>query len=149
MRFLSRMNGWQRLWFVLTALSLIIFGIFYPYYETYKFNYSSYSYRESVAKDIQSSRCNIYINQPFNKLIEPQFGEGGSCWHLYTTRKYDDKDIYPYSLSVYDAKEKSRKLQMFFSLAALFSGLVLAGSALGYFAGFLISWIRRGFTQTA
>jgi len=147
-RMLSRMNGWQRLWFVFSALALVIFGLLFPYREANQHISSNFHYRESLAKDYQSGRCSAYINQPLNSLREPPFESGGrGCWHIYTSRFYAKKDTFPYTLAVYDAEKAQEKLEGFFTLTAIYGGLTLAGSALLYFAGFLVAWVRRGFAQ--
>lgn len=150
MKFLSRMNGWQRLWFVLTAGALLVFGLIYPYTQAYKYSYSQYGYREDLKKDLSSPFRINYITRPFSRLVEPPYSpDGRNCWHLYTTRKYEDIDTYPYSISAYDNKESKRKREDYLTGALMYGVLVLIASGLLYLVGFLIAWIRRGFVQTA
>jgi hypothetical protein len=146
----SRMNGWQRIWLVLTGLALVIGGLFYPYHLVYMNKYRDSLYRESIIKDLQSPQCSSYVSQPISSLKKPQFiSGGGSCWHIYTSRNQANDDAYPYSLAAYDANEPDRKQRDFFAFAENIIVMVLIASLLLYFAGFLVAWIRRGFAKTA
>jgi hypothetical protein len=144
------MNGWQRLWLVLTATALIMFGGIYPLTEVYKFNVSMHSYRQDIVRDLQAPRCAPYINLPARQLVKPAFNDGSAdCTALYYSRTVGDQDVYPYTLDLYDKREATRKRADFLELAGVFSGLIAVVSGLVYLAGFLVAWIRRGFARVA
>ena len=77
------------------------------------------------------------------QLVEPPYSDGGSCWHLYVSRKYDAPAGSSYTLADYDASKRALWRQEF--LVGVASAMILIGSALVYFLGFLVAWIRRGF----
>src|SRR4051794_6236097 len=47
---LNRMNGWQRLWFVLTCIALV-FAVIYPYTLVYKIELPSEDYKTAVERE--------------------------------------------------------------------------------------------------
>jgi hypothetical protein len=109
---------------------------------------SSYEYRSNVIKDIKIGNCSTYINKPISELTEPKFKlEGGTYWHLYTTRKLYNKDTYPYSIETYDSNTATKKRNEFFLSFVIFGigSLILSGFV--YFLGFLVNWIRKGFIK--
>jgi hypothetical protein len=149
MRVLSRMNGWQRLWFVLTALAFIGVGIVYSFLEAYRVSPIEIEYRNSLMQDFSSGKCSDYLSKPIKQLSEPDSNIVGGCWHIYVSRTFDKVDTTPYSIEVHDQKEASRRNSNFVTGIMLYGGLTLGCSLLVYFAGFLTAWIRRGFAQTA
>ncbi|WP_144259653.1 hypothetical protein [Methylocystis sp. ATCC 49242] len=146
---LNKLNGWQRLWLVASCLLFLGFGLFYPYTLVYGVNLSEYQYREATLKDFASGNCSEYINRPFPQLKEPAYSErGGSCWHLYTHRKYDPSPP-PFSMEQYDKSMATHRRGEFQDAFLLFGGVSIVASAVVYFFGFLIAWIIRGFKITA
>jgi len=148
MRVLSRMNGWQRIWLVLTVLALVIGGIFYPYFEVYVSSSSNYEYRRSLIKDLQAAECKVYRDLPASKLIEPSPNTNGEdCVTLYYARIFSERDIYPYSIETYDKNEADRSRKKLFVLIGVMVVTILIASGLLYFAGVVTAWIRQGFSQ--
>jgi hypothetical protein len=148
MGILNRMNGWQRLWLVFTTLSFIGFGVLYPL-SFYGPTWGERQYRESFIKDLQSPACSAYISKPLRDLVEPPFSEGGTCWHLYTSRRYGKADIFPYTIERYDEVQAQQDREFVLEGMAVAGGITLFLSALLYGTGFLIAWIRRGFAKPA
>jgi hypothetical protein len=142
------MNGWQRIWLALTALGFTGFGVLYPL-SFYGPTWGERQYRESFIKDLQSPTCSPYRNKPFKELVEPPFSEGGTCWHLYTSRRYEKTDVVPYTLARYDEGQAQQDREFVIEGMAMAGGLTLFLSALLYGAGVLIAWIRRGFAKPA
>src|SRR5262245_15649992 len=145
------MNGWQRLWFVLTCLAFVGFGVAYPFLFINQTDLAESDYRRRLIRDLDSPRCRDYAIRPLSQLTEPPFDfEGGGCYHLYLSRQFGNKSgIEPYTLAAYDAHRAADKREQFFIGVAIFGGFVLVVSALVYFLGFLVAWIRRGFRQAA
>jgi hypothetical protein len=81
----NRMNGWQRLWFVGTILSLFAFAVVYPVIERGRLR--DFSYTRAVEMDYNNPACSRFLAQPFEALQEPPYADGGTCWHIYTSRK--------------------------------------------------------------
>jgi hypothetical protein len=89
MRLLNRLNGWQRLWFVIAA-GFVAYGVFIqPFRDCQAGNLSSIVYGMSLKRDLENPNCRAYQTDELSQLKEPPFSElGGTCWHLYTSRKY-------------------------------------------------------------
>jgi hypothetical protein len=142
----SGMNGWQRLWLVGTGLAWVCFGLIYPLILTGDDTEGNRTYRRSIAEDFKSPRCRDYMTGPVSQLSEPPWSDGGgSCWHIYTSRKIDGHEGPSFNLEDYDAKHAAFRRWYMLEVIAVFSTIVLVVSGLVYFLGFLVAWIRRGF----
>jgi hypothetical protein len=142
---LSRLNGWQRLWFAGTILALIIFGLIYPVIELGKNR--SFTYRWSIQKDYNNPVCSRFLNQPFEQLQEPPSGDDGTCWHIYISRKYavNHEAFRTYEAWISnDDKEYWLRVAMYGAIMAV---VVLLVSAIVYALGKTVAWIRRGFAN--
>lgn len=142
------MNGWQRIWFVLTLL-MVLYAVGFSYFAVYTYNPSSRHYRQAVLNDLKSPSCQPYVaTKNLGQLSEPAFSnDGGTCWHIYTSRKYRERTTAPYTIEVYDTDERAYRLDQFGVGAAMFSAMALVASALLYLAGYTVNWIRRGFRK--
>lgn len=142
---MSRMNGWQRLWFAGTALSLIIFALIYPVMEQGKLR--DFSYRWSVEKDYKNPACTRFLEQPFDRLQEPPYGDGGTCWHIYTSREYANNHEAFETFAAWvsdDNKKYWLNVAGFCGVMALVVSLI---SAIVYALGKTVAWIANGFRQ--
>ena len=83
-----RLNGWRRLWLVATAAVAIWFVVVWPVQVLKDMEVSRYSYDRDIEIEFASGQCRAYQTGPLTKLPDPSFSEG--CWHIYTSRKYDD-----------------------------------------------------------
>ena len=142
----NRMNGWQRLWFALTVLSLLVFGLASPVVERGRTR--DFSFRWSIAADYLNADCTPYLELPFEKLQQPEYGSDGNCWHIYTTRQLEeDHKAHP----TFGAWATQDDRDYWFSVAqhvVFMVTLVLIMSALIYGLGKVIAWIVRGFRPT-
>jgi hypothetical protein len=144
MRLLSRLNGWQRLWFVIAA-GFVAYGVFIqPFRDCDAGHLSSIEYGFKLERDLENPNCKAYQTDELSQLKEPPFSEwGGTCWHLYNSRKYNN--VVPYTFEVYE----SGRLQRLYSclgIGALIYGLIaVILAAMLYGAGAIIAWIRGGF----
>jgi hypothetical protein len=147
---LSKLNGWQRIWFVLTALGTVFFIVIYPLKISGEARSSSFSYRMSINSDFSNPSCTSYTNDPLNKLVEPPFREnGGSCWHIFTYRRYHEKDIIlPFTKIQYDKLEDAEWWKTFFTVMAIGAVSFWAFSALIYGSGKIVGWIIAGFQKS-
>lgn len=122
------------------------FGLVTPWLLTYRYQPYEWDYRQAVEKDLSNPSCQPYTEMPIDQLKEPPFtSEGGSCWHLYTHRKYADADTRPFTLETYDDDQRWYKRKNFLIGFGLLSALALIVSLLVYALGWLVNWIRRGF----
>jgi hypothetical protein len=141
---LQRLNGWRRLWLVATAAVAVWFVVLWPL-KSLQFNVSEYDYERAIEKEFKSGQCQTYQTAPLEKLVEPRYGEG--CYHIYTSRKYDNTNTVPYTLEAYKSNESAEHRNWY--LMAL--GVGVAGTAIGsglvYFLGWLVGWILTGFRQ--
>jgi hypothetical protein len=150
MNFLGRMNGWQQLWLIVSALSLVSLGLIYPLTIVYRGNPGQEAYREVLLTELRSEKCKPYINQSIAELREPPTSlYGVDCSAIYFGRVVGRRDIRPYSIEAYDAQQSARKLEGFFPLMAIFSCLTLVASALLYALGLAVAWARYRLNQAA
>jgi hypothetical protein len=73
------LGGWCR-----RVVSLVRLGVSVP--PIFQSNPAEWDYQRGLEKDFANSDCLKYVNSDFASLKEPPFGEGGTCWHLYTSR---------------------------------------------------------------
>ena len=146
------MNGWQRLWFVLTCL-LLVGGVMFSWLESRRYGKSpsGHDYRRSLEADFANPQCKVYTERLLIELREPPFNSNKSnCWHLYTSRHYSKfKDTLPFTLVTYERGREADKWDQFLTMLTLLGILSAILSALAYFAGWVVAWIRRGFVKTA
>lgn len=146
----KKLNGWRRLWLVLTGLALIG-GVLFA--ANFALNYGEdWKYNSAARKDFQSANCAKFQNDPFPSLQEPTYdSEGGGCWHLYTSRFFDAKahgDIFPYTENVYYANKLLEKWQQFGLGLLIYSVGIALCAAIIYALGAMVAWIVRGFART-
>jgi hypothetical protein len=143
----KRLNGWQRIWIVLTGVSWLGFAVIYPWQDAYRLRSNEYEARRYLQIDLANPMCEAFANRPFSMLKEPR----GTldCWYLYNERKYAQfhfGDQVPYSLQTYSNNLDAQQIKHFLSGFGVLSVVVLVFSALLYAAGTIIAWIRRGFS---
>ncbi|WP_164986418.1 hypothetical protein [Rhizobium leguminosarum] len=139
------MNGWQRLWFAGTILSLIAFALIYPVIEQGKLR--NFSYRWAVEKDYRNPACSHFVDQPFERLQEPPYGDGGTCWHIYTSRRYADSHEGFKDYAAWVSNDDRTYWLNVLAFCGIMALVVLFFSALVYGFGKTIGWIVTGFKQ--
>lgn len=146
---LQRLNGWRRLWLVATvALGLWFVGL-WPLLEAGKAHDGNFDYRSAIKRDFENPKCRDYQNAPRERLIEPAYESGGgTCWHLYTNRRYAKSAASPYTLEVYDRDRDAWWREVYLYALAFGLGGTLVISAAVYFLGWLVGWIATGFRPT-
>jgi hypothetical protein len=128
-----KLNGWQRLWLVGTVcLGLWLMG-WWPLETAGDVSISNFSYRRDIEKDLRNPQCGAYQVAPISTLREPSVLEEGSCWHIYTSRKYEKTDEVPYTLEVYDRNARALSRNIYFQGLGLGAGLTIFFSAVVYF----------------
>lgn len=140
---LNKLSGWQRLWLVLTLLAIAVFGLALPYLQVSK-SYP-YDYQQAARKDYNNPDCVPYFTLPFEQLAEPKFGEGGTCWHIYTSRQFEAGSR---AFATYDEWLENDNADWWGRLwgwLAASSALVLVLAIVVYGLGKVIAWVVRGF----
>ncbi|WHQ70102.1 hypothetical protein [Methylorubrum extorquens] len=148
---LNRMNGWQRLWFCLSALSLLIFGIVYPYVTIIDGvnSQSNWEYRNVTRSEVWSGQCDDYVNKEFSQLQEPRYSSTeNTCYHIYNSRRFSATQG-PYDEERLAAERLSEARWDALGFVAIASVGVLIASGLVYFLGWMVAWVRRGFAKPA
>ena len=147
---LSRLNGWRRMWLVLTILGILVASLVLPIYEATDFRNQVYRGMWKAQSNLENPDCRAYRDQAFETLPTPAFtdSEGKTgCYFLYSQRKFHNPTTVPYT------EEQLRK-DVFIQIwsytggtALVFSMVAIFLSALVYFVGFVISWIISGFNK--
>src|SRR5206468_5148398 len=128
----------------LSILALLIFGVGVPFVVTYKISSAQWDYDRAIEHDYESGLCRNYIEVDLAELVEPKYqNEGGSCWHIYTSRFFDIRwfgDIRPYTIEVYRENKATQKRLVFLMTAGLMSLLCVIVSGLVYALGLVVAW---------
>jgi hypothetical protein len=141
------MNGWQRIWFVLTCL-LLVGVVIYSFVETNKYGrtIADDNYRRRVEADLANPQCKLYAEKPFVELTEPPYDPyKRTCFSLYNLRQGKFKDTVPFTLATYEKDLVARRWEQFLTAIYILGFLSVVLSGLTYFAGWVVAWIRRGF----
>jgi hypothetical protein len=109
---------------------------------------SEYNYRRVIEKEFASGQCLTYQTAPLENLREPAYSdEGGSCWHIYTSRESEHSKSVPYTLETYDNWHSAWvRRNYLIGLSIGIAGTAIV-SGLVYFLGWLVGWILTGFRQ--
>jgi hypothetical protein len=109
-------------------------------------------FERNLVTDLENSKCKQYSERTFADLRQPEYPSSNysSCYYIYFARQDSRfRDEIPFTLSTYYKGQASQKWDAFLDDAKAFwiSGLAL--SALIYFSGWVVAWIRRGFAGQA
>jgi len=140
---LSRLNGWRRLWLVATAGTAIWFVVVWPVKSLGDMQSGRYSYDRAIEKDFASGQCLTYQTAPLEKLQEPVYGN--ACWHIYTSRKYDN--TVPYTLEAHKSSNSAESRDWYLIKLGIGAAGTAIASGLVYFLGWLVGWVVAGFRQ--
>ena len=144
-----RLNGWQRLWLVGTVcLGLWLVG-WWPLQSIGAERGSSSWYdRQAIERDFSNPLCRPYQVGPISALSEPPADNyGGTCWHIYKSRRSQENAEVPYTLETYDRQRSAWWLKPYFAAVAF--GAVATGllSAFVYLCGLVVGWIYQEFRR--
>ena len=135
---LQRLNGWQRLWFVISIL-----GLLYAVWFALADGKEQYGFKGEVLLEFDRPECKAVIAMPAGRKLEPSPGLNSPCWNLYLYRS-----IYPDARTNANAYvehmgslQRSRALETF---AFTFVVWLISVGAL-YLAGKVVAWVLRGF----
>lgn len=144
---LSKMNGWQRLWFIGTVFALIIFALIYPVANG--FNGREDYFAAGIGADYGTPACAPYINEPFDLFMNPKYSNGGTCWFIYQERKRENGNPAPQNYSDWKMHDDKRRWLFVPVLSGILVIIVLFGSALVYGFGAIVAWIVKGFRPSS
>lgn len=143
---LQQANGWKRLWFVLSSISILYMVLINPFVLNDKNNISKYEWKWKVEDDFKKPECITYIEKPINLLIHPK--DGSTCIYLYAERKIrQEHDVYPYTLEKYESDFEWREWKNILGIMGGGLLITIIISGLVYFFGVIINWIRIGFKK--
>lgn len=148
-KWLSGANGWQRIWFVCSAISFIYYLVVFPLTETNAGSSFRYNTKWAIEKEMKNPECIRYMSEPFNQLSEPEYSANGEkgCFHIYVHRKYLEGNL-QLTESSYEknfVSEERERWLAFIGIGALVATLL---SALAYGIGVVISWVIKGFQRS-
>lgn len=138
-------NGWQRIWFVCSLLTILYYVIIYPIQESNKGSSFRYQMLWAAEREMKNPLCGTYMRGDFATLIEPKYSEDGStCYNIFVHRKYleGNKSITESSYNEDFKKEERERWLTHIGIGLLISTLF---SALLYGLGVVVAWIIKGF----
>jgi hypothetical protein len=138
---LNRPNGWRRLWLAVSAGLAIWFVVVWPLQSLKDMQFGRSGYDRAIEEDFESGQCLTYQTAPLEKLREPNYGEG--CWHIYTSRKYDN--TVPYTLEARDNSNSATDRNWYLMALGIGAAGTAITSGLVYFLGWVIGWILTGY----
>ena len=148
---LNNLSGLQRIFLVSFILSWIYFAFWGALIEADNLNEGNREYRWAVSRDFQNPACLPYTTKPMHELTQPEYGSkyGGSCWHIYTHRKYNEDAIkLPLTEKSYNNSESWDTFENFMMHLGIKSTIIIF-AFLTLFGGYkLIKWIIAGFKKS-
>jgi hypothetical protein len=138
-------NGWQRIWFVCSLITILYYAIIYPIQESNKGSSFRYQMLWAAEREMKNPLCGTYMQGDFGTLIEPKYSEDGStCYNIFVHRKYleGNKSITESSFNENFKKEERERWLMHIGIGLLISTMF---SALLYGLGVIVAWIIKGF----
>ena len=142
---LQQANGWRRLWFVLSSISILYMILINPFVLNNQTNHFSYERKWKIEDDFENPVCKPYIEQSIKTLTEPEFGS--SCYYLYSERRYQEHDVYPYTLEKYESDFEWREWKNILGIMGGGLLITIIISGLVYLFGVIIKWISIGFKK--
>ena len=106
------------------------------------------NYRLAVLKDFDNPACMPFTKLPMSQLTEPKFTSGGgSCWHIFTHRYYNEDTKLPLTLESYEDSKSIHYWKSFFAYLGIFSLVVVAAFGLIALIYKIGCWIFAGFKK--
>lgn len=147
---LNNLTGLQRVLLVAFLVCWGYFALWGSLVKTEDANKGNADYAWAVSRDFANPACLPYTTKPMSELTEPKYGSafGGSCWHIYTHRKFHENEIkLPFTEEAYNRGQSWDTFGMFSSFLGIHTVFVIIAFAL-VFGGFRIGkWIFAGFNK--
>lgn len=140
---LRNLNGWQRLWLVVTGAAFI-YALGWGFVRGS--SGGGEEVREEVIAAFADSRCGPIVKMPAQSKLSPEPEGESPCWKLYLYRSIYENASTTAKGYVQDIETRRRD----WMLGALGIALViwLVGVAFLYVVGFVVAWVRRGFVRS-
>ena len=169
---MQQLNGWQRIWLVLTCLALMLgllrsglLAMDYgrvlgdPLDKKENGILDRVWYERGLKADWDSGRCSAYIYEPYvfkqvsglpDPLPDPYNAQTANCFYLNNARGVQtimSHDVYPFTEATYLAITVGKERWTVWWRSVWHSSLwIIAGSGILYLIGLTVAWIRRGFS---
>lgn len=135
---LARLNGWQRLWFVIAA-GAFIYAIGWGVVEGAKQHRVEYR----VSEGFRNPKCSGVLQMPVGGKLNPEPEYNDPCWELYLYRSiYEDAAK---TEAGYKQQMNSKQNILMLQLVGLALVAWLVAMSLVYGAGAITVWVVRGF----
>ena len=138
MKRFKRLNGWQRLWVVISALSLL-----YTLGDSFMKGSNQYRIEYQVTSAFEKPECKYIVDLPAGFKLDQEPGYDNPCWELYLYRLiYEDarntKDGYIEHMI-------SLRRTSILQITGIMLVVWLVGIGLLYGAGATVAWVVKGF----
>jgi hypothetical protein len=134
----QRLNGWQRLWFVMAIL-----GLLYAAWFALADGAKHYGFKGEVLLEFDMPECKAVIVMPAGHKLSPGPGLNSPCWNLYRYRSnYSNARSNPQAYVEHmGSLQRSRALETFGFTFVVW----LVSFSLLYLAGKIAGWVFRFF----
>lgn len=134
---MRKLNGWQRLWLVLTGAALI-YALGWGFVQGG--SGGGERVNQKVIAGFANPMCQSIVKMPAQTKLSQEPDGDNPCWELYLYRT-----IYENASTSADGYIESRRRDWL--LGSIGIGLLLwfVSALLAYAVGFLVAWVRRGF----
>lgn len=145
---LSAANGWQRIWFVASALMFLYFCVLFPISESGEGSTYRYRIKWAIEAEMKKQECASFMSQPFSQLAEPEFDATGKdgCYNIYMHRKYLENNK-PITEKEYLSSFEYEYWERLLGFAGMGLLIAVVLSALLYGIGAVVSWVINGFKK--
>lgn len=148
-RWMRDSNGWQRLWLAL-SIALLLYSVFInSFILASKNDPAAYEYQSQVLREYEDADCAAFWTKPINELEEPPFhlNQEKGCWHIYTTRFFNEEDVVPYTIEDYQDDFFWEIWNEIFAYAGFGAAVSIFLAVFIYFLGMVLVWIIQGFKK--
>jgi len=144
---MKNLNGWQRIWILITVALAAWFVVLWPIKSMNEAAAANTGYQQVLMADFDSGKCQQYIYGSLESLVEPPYGDGngGTCWHIYTTRTIDKISTVPFTKEAAVNHDRIERWSTYGGILGIGAGIVALASGALYIVGMSIRWVRRGF----
>lgn len=151
---LRNLNGWQRLWLIASVCIFVFYVLIWPLSSTQNQRWQEREYHSNVMREITSGKCDAYMNNRLETLIEPKHPYANhlstpeiNCYHLYNKRRFGKPNTALTAKIVQDMYNE-RRLTVLSWAFGLGLAIAAALSAALYFVGAVAAWVIRGFARS-
>jgi hypothetical protein len=145
---LKNLNGWQRLWVVVSVCLFLALSGWRPLEDRSKQQSILINLYQDAYGDFDQARCLPYQTQRFSTLTptsEEDVFKPGSCSHIWRKRRDSSNPDDSYTKDDFD-EQINESLSKTYKTSLYFGTLIAAVlSVLVYVVGMVVGWIAKGF----